>query len=59
VSNIYALINNQVTLADLRLLIQMLTGATAASAVAKGLAAPTDQVTLADVRALIQVLVMP
>jgi hypothetical protein len=47
-----------VTIADLRLLIQMLTGATAASAVAKALAAPADALTLADVRALIQLLVI-
>jgi pectate lyase len=46
-----------VTLADLRLLIQMLVGQTASTEAAKALAAPTNQLTLADLRALIQLLV--
>jgi hypothetical protein len=49
--------DGDLTLADLRLLIQMLVGQTSATAEAKALAAPADQLTLADVRALIQLLV--
>jgi hypothetical protein len=51
--------DGQVTLADLRLLIQMLVGQTAPTEAAKALAAPTEQLTLADLRALIQLLVAP
>jgi hypothetical protein len=51
--------DEQVTPADLRLLIQMLLGQAAPSAEAKSLAAPRDRLTLADARALVQLLVTP
>jgi hypothetical protein len=51
--------DGQVTLADLRLLIQMLLGQAAPSAEAKSLAAPLDQLTLADARTLVQVVGSP
>jgi hypothetical protein len=51
--------DDQVTLADLRLLIQMLVGQAAPTDAAKVLAAPTDQLTLADARTLITLLVTP
>lgn len=49
--------DGQVTLADLRLLLRMLTGEEPPSAEAKALAVPSGQLTLADARALIQLLV--
>jgi hypothetical protein len=51
--------DGQVTLADLRLLMQMLIGQGAPSGQAKALAAPADRLTLADARALVHLLVTP
>jgi hypothetical protein len=48
--------DGQVTLADLRLLLQMLVGQATPSVEAKALAAPNDQVTLADLRSLLHAL---
>lgn len=51
--------DGQLTLADLRLLIRMLTGQEAPSPEAKTLAAPGDQLTLTDARELVGLLVNP